>query len=39
MIQDLNMCRKCGVLFNLEVRENKDCPVCHGGEHTRIQLK
>ena len=34
--QDLNVCGKCGVFFNLEVRENEDCPVCHSGEHTKI---
>jgi predicted Zn-ribbon and HTH transcriptional regulator len=34
--QDLRICRKCGVLFDIEVRKNKDCPVCHSGEHMRI---
>ena len=36
MTQDLRICRKCGVLFDIEVRKNKDCPVCHSGEHIRI---
>jgi predicted Zn-ribbon and HTH transcriptional regulator len=37
MIQDLRICRKCGVLFDIEVRKNKDCPVCHSGEHMPIR--
>ena len=37
MVQDLRICRKCGILFDLEVRENKDCPLCHSGEYTHIE--
>ena len=37
MLQDLRICRKCGIIFDLEVRKNKDCPLCHSGEHTDIQ--
>ena len=37
MMHDLRICRKCGVLFDVEIRKNKDCPVCHGGEHTHIR--
>ena len=39
MIEDLRVCRRCGVVFDVEIRKNKDCPVCHSGEHMVIQLK
>jgi hypothetical protein len=32
--QDIQVCRKCGIVFNLNIRENKDCPLCGAGEHT-----
>jgi Zn finger protein HypA/HybF involved in hydrogenase expression len=37
MVQDLQVCSNCGAVFDLERRQNKDCPLCHSGKHMRIQ--
>jgi predicted Zn-ribbon and HTH transcriptional regulator len=37
MVQDLQVCRKCGVVFDLELRKNKDCPLCHSGKHIQLE--
>ena len=33
MAKNIRICRNCGVVFDLERRKDKDCPVCHDGEH------
>jgi rubrerythrin len=33
MTQNIQVCRKCGIVFNIERRKDKDCPLCHSGEH------
>jgi rubrerythrin len=37
MVQDLYVCNNCGVVFDLNRRQEKDCPLCHSGEHIQIQ--
>lgn len=29
--------RICGVVFDLERSKNKDCPLCHDGEHLAFE--
>ena len=36
--QDIQVCRKCGVIFDLNIRQNKDCPLCSAGEHTKLRM-
>jgi len=36
--QDIEVCRKCGVIFDLNIRKNKDCPLCSAGEHTKLRM-
>lgn len=36
--QDIQVCRKCGIVFDLNMRENKDCPLCSAGEHTELKM-
>jgi hypothetical protein len=33
MSQNFQVCRKCGIVFDIECRKDKDCPLCHSGEH------
>ena len=33
MTKNIRICRNCGVVFDLERRKDKDCPVCHDGEY------
>lgn len=35
--QDIQVCRKCGIVFDLNMRKNKDCPLCRAGEHTELR--
>lgn len=37
MVHDLHVCNNCGVVFDLERRQDKDCPLCHSGKHIPIQ--
>lgn len=37
MIKDIRICRNCGVVFDLQRRQDKDCPVCHHGEHLAFE--
>jgi predicted RNA-binding Zn-ribbon protein involved in translation (DUF1610 family) len=37
MREDLRICTSCGIVFDLKFRSNKDCPLCHSGEHVRIE--
>ncbi|MGB8934921.1 MAG: hypothetical protein WCC17_07430 [Candidatus Nitrosopolaris sp.] len=32
-VSNIRICRNCGVVFDLERRKDKDCPLCHNGEH------
>jgi hypothetical protein len=36
--QDIQVCRKCGIVFDLNIRQNKDCPLCSAGEHTELRM-
>ena len=38
LTKDIQVCRRCGVIFDLNVRKNKDCPLCSSGEHTKIRM-
>ena len=38
MSQDIQVCNKCGIIFDLEYRPNKDCPLCSAGEHTKLRI-
>ena len=38
MSHDVQVCRKCGVIFDLNIRKNKDCPLCSAGEHTKLRI-
>ena len=33
MMKDIRVCRSCGIVFDMKLRRDKDCPVCHGGEN------
>jgi hypothetical protein len=35
--QDIQVCNKCGIIFDLEYRPNKDCPLCHSGEYVNLR--
>jgi ribosomal protein S27AE len=37
VVRDLKICSNCGVVFDLEHRQEKDCPLCHSGEHIPIK--
>lgn len=37
VVQDLHVCNNCGVVFDLQRRRDKDCPLCHSGEHIPIR--
>jgi rubrerythrin len=39
MVQNLRVCRRCGVVFDIEIRKNKDCPLCQSGENIQVQLE
>ena len=32
MMKDIRICRSCGIVFDMKLRRDKDCPLCHGGE-------
>ncbi|MGB8937540.1 MAG: hypothetical protein WCC17_20815 [Candidatus Nitrosopolaris sp.] len=32
-MSNIRICRNCGVVFDLERRKDKDCPLCHDREH------
>jgi predicted Zn-ribbon and HTH transcriptional regulator len=36
--QDIQVCRKCGVVFDLNIRKNKDCPLRSAGEHIKLRM-
>jgi ribosomal protein L37E len=36
--QHMQVCRRCGVAFDLNIRKNKDCPLCGAGEHTELRM-
>ncbi|HET7390570.1 MAG TPA: hypothetical protein VFJ51_07085 [Nitrososphaeraceae archaeon] len=36
-VRNIRICRNCGVLFDLERRKDKDCPLCHAGEHLAFE--
>ena len=36
--QDIQVCRRCGIVFDLNIRENKDCPLCSAGEHAKLRM-
>jgi predicted Zn-ribbon and HTH transcriptional regulator len=38
LTKDIQVCRRCGVIFDLNIRKNKDCPLCSSGEHTKIRM-
>ena len=38
LAQDIQVCRKCGIVFDLNVRKNRDCPLCRAGEHTELRM-
>ena len=37
MMKDIRICRICGVVFDIELRRDKDCPLCHGGENLSLE--
>jgi predicted Zn-ribbon and HTH transcriptional regulator len=37
MEEDLRICTKCGIVFDLKFRQNKDCPLCHSEEYMQIE--
>ena len=37
MAQGLRICIKCDVVFDLKFGSNKDCPLCHSGEHMQME--
>jgi rubrerythrin len=39
MTQDIQVCNKCGIVFDIQYRANRDCPVCHGGGFTPFTVK
>jgi ribosomal protein S27AE len=38
LTQNIQVCRRCGVVFDLNIRKNKDCPICGAGEHTELRM-
>jgi hypothetical protein len=38
LTQDIQVCRSCGVVFDLNTRQNKDCPACGAGERTKLRV-
>jgi ribosomal protein S27AE len=38
LTQDIQICRRCGVAFDLNIRKNKDCPLCGAGEHIELRM-
>jgi rubrerythrin len=38
MTQNIQVCRRCGIVFDLNIRKNKDCPICGAGEHTELRM-
>jgi rubrerythrin len=38
LTQGIQVCRRCGVIFELNIRKNKDCPLCSAGEHTKLRM-
>ena len=37
MMEDIRVCRTCGIVFDMKLRRDKDCPVCHGGESLSLE--
>jgi len=37
VVQNVHVCVKCGIVFDVRFRQNNDCPVCHSGEHMEIE--
>jgi RNA polymerase subunit RPABC4/transcription elongation factor Spt4 len=35
--RDIQVCTKCGIIFDIEYRRNKDCPLCHSGEYVNLR--
>lgn len=39
MSQYIRVCRNCGIVFNIDRRKDKDCPLCHSGEHMSFRYE
>ena len=37
MIKEIRIFRNCGVVFDLDRRIDRDCPVCQHGEHLAFE--